>query len=60
MCCIARIYAFSPSAPPADRTQLRTMHDHVTNRGPDVYGEWFSDNGRPPYAGVCRICGHAQ
>jgi asparagine synthase (glutamine-hydrolysing) len=46
VCGIAGVYAFSPSAPPADRAELRTIRDHMTARGPDGYGEWFSDNGR--------------
>lgn len=46
MCAIAGIYAFNPSAPPADRAELRRVRDHMTARGPDGHGEWFSDNGR--------------
>jgi len=46
MCGIAGIIAFSPSAPPADRAELRTMRDHMAARGPDGHGEWFSADGR--------------
>lgn len=46
MCGIAGIYAFSPSAPPVDRAQLRAVRDHMAARGPDGHGEWFSDDGR--------------
>ena len=46
MCGIAGLYAFSPSAPAADRAQLRTIRDHMAARGPDGLGEWFSADGR--------------
>ena len=46
MCAIAGLYAFAPSAPPADRAQLRTIRDHMAARGPDGHGEWFSSDGR--------------
>ena len=46
MCAIAGLYAFAPSAPPADRAELRTIRDHMSARGPDGHGEWFSDDGR--------------
>jgi asparagine synthase (glutamine-hydrolysing) len=46
MCAIVGLYAFNPSAPPADRAQLRTIRDHMTARGPDGHGEWFSEDGR--------------
>ena len=46
MCGIAGLYAFNPSAPPADRAELRTIRDHMSARGPDGLGEWFSENGR--------------
>jgi hypothetical protein len=29
MCAIAGLYAFAPSAPPADRAELRTIRDHM-------------------------------
>ncbi len=46
MCGIAGIYAFSPSAAPADRAELRAIRDHMAARGPDGLGEWFSNDGR--------------
>ncbi|MBK7509764.1 MAG: hypothetical protein IPI16_17215 [Comamonadaceae bacterium] len=46
MCAIAGLYAFAPSAPPADRAELRTIRDHMAARGPDGHGEWFSNDGR--------------
>jgi asparagine synthase (glutamine-hydrolysing) len=46
MCAIAGLFAFNPSAPPADRTELRTIRDHMAARGPDGHGEWFSADGR--------------
>jgi asparagine synthase (glutamine-hydrolysing) len=46
MCAIAGLYAFAPSAPPADRAELRTIRDHMSARGPDGHGEWFSNDGR--------------
>ncbi len=46
MCGIAGLYAFSSSAPPADRAELRTIRDHMAARGPDGLGEWFSNDGR--------------
>ena len=46
MCGIAGIYAFNPSAPAADRVELRAIRDHMIARGPDGHGEWFSTNGR--------------
>ena len=46
MCGIAGIYAFSPSAPPADRAELRAIRDHMAARGPDGLGEWFSNDER--------------
>ena len=46
MCGISGIYAFNPSAPPADRVDLRAIRDHMVARGPDGHGEWFSSDGR--------------
>ena len=46
MCAIAGLYAFAPSAPPADRAALRAIRDHMAARGPDGLGEWFSSDGR--------------
>ena len=39
MCGIAGIYAFNPSAPPADRAELRAIRDHMAARGPDGLGD---------------------
>jgi asparagine synthase (glutamine-hydrolysing) len=46
MCGIAGIYAFQPSAPSAERSELRVIRDHRAARGPDGHGEWFSDDSR--------------
>lgn len=46
MCGIAGIYAFSSGALPVNRTELRTIRDHMTARGPDGHGEWYSSDGR--------------
>ena len=46
MCGIAGIFAYDNAAPAADREQLRTVRDHMTARGPDGKGEWFSGDGR--------------
>lgn len=46
MCGIAGIFAYSGSAQPANRDELRAIRDHMQARGPDGFGEWFSDNGR--------------
>ncbi len=46
MCGIAGIYAFSSGALPVNRTELRTIRDHMTARGPDGQGEWYSSDGR--------------
>jgi asparagine synthase (glutamine-hydrolysing) len=46
MCGIAGIYAFGPSAVNAERREMRMIRDHMTARGPDGHGEWFSDDSR--------------
>lgn len=46
MCGVTAIYAFHPSAPPADRQELLRMRDSMRARGPDAKGEWFSDDCR--------------
>lgn len=46
MCGIAGIFAFSGSAQPVNRDELRAIRDHMQARGPDGFGEWFSDNER--------------
>jgi hypothetical protein len=45
MCAIAGLYAFAPSAPPADRAELRTIRDHMAARGPTAMA-----NGSPVMA----------
>jgi len=34
-----------------NRNELRRIRDHMTNRGPDGKGEWYSQNGRAVPAG---------
>lgn len=46
MCGIAGIYAFAPGAPPASRSELRSVRDQMERRGPDASGEWFSSDDR--------------
>ena len=46
MCGVTAIYAFHPSAPPADRDELLRIRDSMTLRGPDAKGEWFSKDAR--------------
>jgi asparagine synthase (glutamine-hydrolysing) len=46
MCGVAVVYAYSSSAAPADREELRAVRDHMAARGPDGAGEWFSQDGR--------------
>ncbi len=46
MCGVAGVYAYSSSAPPVDRAELRAVRDHMAARGPDGSGEWFSDDRR--------------
>jgi asparagine synthase (glutamine-hydrolysing) len=46
MCGIVATYAYSGSADPVDREELRAVRDHMAARGPDGKGEWFSPNGR--------------
>jgi asparagine synthase (glutamine-hydrolysing) len=46
MCGIAGIYAYRESAKPVDPVELRTVRDHMARRGPDGYGEWFSEDRR--------------
>lgn len=44
MCGIAAIFSYNgPSE--VDREELRTMRDHMSARGPDGFGEWFSEEG---------------
>ena len=46
MCGIAGIFAYSSSAPNANRDELRAIRDQMQLRGPDGFGEWFSENER--------------
>lgn len=46
MCGIAGIFAYSASALSANRDELRAIRDQMQTRGPDGFGEWFSENGR--------------
>ena len=46
MCGVAGVYAYSGSAAPVDRDELRAVRDHMAARGPDGSGEWFSTDGR--------------
>ena len=46
MCGIAGIFAYSASALSANRDELTAIRDRMQTRGPDGFGEWFSDNQR--------------
>ena len=46
MCGVAAIYSFHSASPPIDRRELLRIRDHMTVRGPDAKGEWFSGDGR--------------
>jgi len=46
MCGIAAIYAYHYAALEVNREELRKIRDHMTARGPDGKGEWYSENGR--------------
>ena len=46
MCGIAGIITFQADSSSVDRDRLRVIRDHMTARGPDARGEWFSSNGR--------------
>ena len=46
MCGVVGAFAYSGSAAPVDRAELRAMRDHMAARGPDGSGEWFSADGR--------------
>ncbi len=46
MCGVTAAYAYSGSAAPVDRKELRAIRDHMRLRGPDGSGEWFSQDGR--------------
>ena len=46
MCGVAGIFAYHYPALPVDRDELRLIRDHMSARGPDGFGEWFSEDGR--------------
>ena len=46
MCGIAGIFAYRPTARAVDREELVRIRDHMTSRGPDGSGEWYSADGR--------------
>ena len=46
MCGIAGIYAYHYAANPVDRAELRRIRDHMSARGPDGRGEWYSSDAR--------------
>jgi asparagine synthase (glutamine-hydrolysing) len=46
MCGIAGIFAYHVAADPVDRTELRTIREHMLARGPDGAGEWFAPDER--------------
>ncbi len=46
MCGIAAIFAYNYPALDIDRSELRAIRDHMAARGPDGFGEWFSDDQR--------------
>jgi asparagine synthase (glutamine-hydrolysing) len=45
MCGIAAIFAYNEGRG-VDRDELRRIRDHMTTRGPDGYGEWYSGDNR--------------
>jgi asparagine synthase (glutamine-hydrolysing) len=46
MCGIVAIFAYAPSAAPADAAELETIRDRMAARGPDGTGAWRSADGR--------------
>lgn len=46
MCGISGIYAYHYAANPVDGEELRRIRDHMTARGPDGVGEWYSPDQR--------------
>ena len=46
MCGIAGIFAYRPTARAVDREELVRIRDHMTSRGPDGSGDWYSSDGR--------------
>ena len=46
MCGIVGAYSHHLSAPPVNAPALRVMREHMTRRGPDGAGEWYSEDQR--------------
>jgi asparagine synthase (glutamine-hydrolysing) len=46
MCGIAAIFAYHPDVPGVDEGELTAIRDHMTARGPDGAGNWFSADRR--------------
>src|SRR4029077_6729192 len=46
MCGIAGVYAYRATARPVDHDEVVRIRDHMSPRGPDGSGEWYSANGR--------------
>jgi len=46
MCGIVSFFSYHPVAPEISRDELRAVRDHMSARGPDGVGEWFSEDGR--------------
>lgn len=46
MCGLVAFFAYHPVAPEVSRDELRVIRDHMSPRGPDGKGEWFSSDGR--------------
>ena len=46
MCGIAIIFDYRSTGSSVNRTELRTIRDHMVSRGPDASGEWFSGDRR--------------
>lgn len=49
MCGIAGIYAYHYAARPVDRKELDSITSHMTSRGPDGAGTWYSQDGRAAF-----------
>jgi asparagine synthase (glutamine-hydrolysing) len=46
MCAITAIYNYHYAAPEINRKELCAIRDHMSARGPDGKGTWFSENGK--------------
>ena len=46
MCGIAGIYAYHYAANAVDRAELQRIRDYMAARGPDGFGEWYSEDER--------------